>query len=485
MNTIKAIFSEVLEKIRPTQEEILLIKEIVEKLKFLLNRKAKELNIEYISIEPQGSTGIKQTQLRNDSDIDLFIGLDYNIFKPNYEGLSKTKRKQKIKEDLLWYCNNWIIKTLKKERNFSKFNLLYAEHPYVKLEYTKDNITIDIDLVLYFELELENIKNYGPITAVDRSPWHGRFIRDNLTIEQKDDVRLLKQFFKSCHCYGDKSPVGRVGFIGYSSELLIYHFKKILEVFNNFSNLVNNPLDYYRRNKEELAKITHFDDEFLIVIDPIDRNRNVASAISKKAYQYCNYQISQFLKKPEKRYFEISKIPEFNPNDFKNIISNLYIIEFKDINGKTHYTEMRDKLYSFGDYLRIHGEKEFTHEIKFGKIIFEIYFENELNEYNIAIFCKKPLISKSYIRRGPPLSDKKHTPKFKEKNPNYFLKDGFLWVETQRSHYNFLEFLKMGIKNKIPDNLKVTNLSISNNVKTVSGKKALYILCNMVLPFID
>ena len=147
----------------------------------------------------------------------------------------------------------------------------------------------------------------------------------------------------------------------------------------------------------ELLEIPHFNNEFLMIIDPIDKNRNVASAISKKAYQYCNYQISQFLKKPDKKFFEISQVPEFNQNDFKNIKSNLYIVELKDINVKTHYTELRDKLYSFGDYITIHGEKEFTHEIKFGKIIFEIYFENELNEYNIAIFCENPIISRSNI----------------------------------------------------------------------------------------
>ncbi|GAI51570.1 unnamed protein product, partial [marine sediment metagenome] len=81
-----------------------------------------------------------------------------------------------------------------------------------------------------FDLDEERIKQEGPITAVDRSPWHGRFVRENLSKDQKNDVRLLKQFFKSNHSYGDKSSVGKVGFIGYSSELLIYYFGNI----NNF-----------------------------------------------------------------------------------------------------------------------------------------------------------------------------------------------------------------------------------------------------------
>ena len=36
---------------------------------------------------------------------------------------------------------------------------------------------------------------------------------------------------------------------------------------------------------------------------------------------------------------------------------------------------------------------------------------------------------------------------------------------------------------KIPDNLEVVNISKSFNCKTTSGKKAIYVLKNMVLPF--
>ena len=100
----------------------------------------------------------------------------------------------------------------------------YIDHPYVTVDYVVDNINIKIDIVLYFDLDKKFIEKNGPITAVDRSPWHGRFIRDNLTAKQKNEVRLLKQFFKANHCYGDMSVVGKVGFIGYSAELLIYYF---------------------------------------------------------------------------------------------------------------------------------------------------------------------------------------------------------------------------------------------------------------------
>ena len=73
MTLINELFTEILKEITPTQKEIAIINRITERLKFLLSEKAGELDINYTKIEPQGSTGIKQTQLKDDFDIDLFI----------------------------------------------------------------------------------------------------------------------------------------------------------------------------------------------------------------------------------------------------------------------------------------------------------------------------------------------------------------------------------------------------------------------------
>ena len=483
MPDINEIFTEVLKEITPTQKEIVLIKEINEKLKELLDKKAKELGVIYSKIEPQGSTGIKQTQLKNDFDIDLFIGLEYSQFKPKYKGLSKNKLKKESKKDFLALCNDWVLQSLTLSELYNP-RLLYAEHPYVTVEYILDDIKVKIDIVLYFDLDLEYIKKNGPITAVDRSPWHGNFVRDKLTFKQKNDVRLLKQFFKSCYSYGDKSPVGKVGFIGYSAELLIYYFNDLTNLFNNFNELRKKSLDYYNRNEEELSNIPHFQNDYLIIIDPIDKNRNVASAISERAYKYCNHKISEFLKKPSLDFFNIKPIPEANLSDKNDpILSQIIIIELQNTSKKIHYTINRDKLYSLGESIKANGEKEFSHVERFGKILFEVYFEDDKDQYNLAVYCEKPHISDKYVRKGPPIKETKHVINFKKKNPDYFEKEGYLWVETLRDFNNFSNFLNKFVKNKIPDNFKVINISIAFKTVSSSGKKAIYILKNMVLPF--
>jgi len=482
MSEYDIIFSKVLKEIKPTANELVLIKKITAKLKELLREKAHEFDIHYTSIEPQGSTGIKQTQLRNDFDIDLFIGLDYELYKSKYAKLSKTKIKKKVKEEFLWYCNNWI-KTSLSSKEFQNPRLLYAEHPYIQVDYIIEDVKIEIDIVLYFDFDLEFIKDHGPITAVDRTPWHGKFVRDHLTSKQKDDVRLLKQFFKASNSYGDTSPVGRIGFIGYSAELLIYHYKDLLNVFQNFNILPKIPLDYFQRDKKELRKIPHFQNDYLIITDPIDKKRNVASAISEKAYKYCNFRINQFLKSPNKKFFEIQEIPEFNPRESPKIAPHLFIIEISNTDKNIHYTENRDKLYSLASFIITHGEKELDHESRFGEIIFEVYFTPRIQEYNLVLYCEKPEISQFYERRGPPLKQKKHAENFKKKHDNFYIKNDFLWVKTKRDYTSFLNFLKKIIENRIPENLRINNISNSLNVKSTSAKQALYVLNSMVLPF--
>jgi len=369
-------------------------------------------------------------------------------------------------------------------KEFHNPRLLYAEHPYVTVDYLVKNHIIKIDIVLFFDLELEYIKNNGPVTAVDRSPWHGRFIKENLSQEQKNDVRVLKQFFKANNCYGDKSAVGKVGFIGYSAELLIHHYENLQNLFSSFAKLKTNPIDFNNRPIKELKKIPHFQNDYIIITDPVDKNRNVASAISEKAYKYCKQRIKEFLDNPDKNFFFLENIPEIDITTIdSSLVEKIFIIELKNENSEIHYTINRDKLYSIGDSIKANGEKEFSHAERFGKIEFEVYFEHNIEEYNLSIFCEKPEIGKSYPRRGPPIKDKVHSENFIKKNPQYFERDGFLWVKSIRDYSLFKEFLRDFIRAKIPENLRIINLSNSKSIKTKSGKRCIYVLLNMVLPF--
>jgi tRNA nucleotidyltransferase (CCA-adding enzyme) len=101
----------------------------------------------------------------------------------------------------------------------------------------------------------------------------------------------------------------------------------------------------------------------------------------------------------------------------------------------------------------------------------------------LAIHCQHPIISPTYARRGPPIKSEKHAKRFKEKNPGYYRKGKHYWVDEKREFSGFLNYLKEFIQEKIPPSLKVKNLSGAEDTKTSSGKKALYVLLNWVVPF--
>jgi tRNA nucleotidyltransferase (CCA-adding enzyme) len=233
-----------------------------------------------------------------------------------------------------------------------------------------------------------------------------------------------------------------------------------------------------------LRKINHFQKDKLMIIDPIDSNRNVASAISEKAYKYCNHRIREFLKNPKSEYFEIQDIPEADLGNLDDpILEKIYILELKNILNDIHYTINRDKLYSLGESIVANGEKEFTHVERFNKIIFELYFEENTDEYILVFYCNKPYISQMYTRKGPPVSELTHVNKFKQKNKDYFEKNGYLWVETRREFNKFIDFLQNFIQSRLPDNFQLLNIDKSFEANTTSGKKAITLLMEMILPF--
>jgi len=476
------LFKSALNEIIPTKKEINKHKEIIDFLTKLLAEKAKELDIKFNFIEPQGSTGIKQTQLRTTSDIDLFIGIDFKPFTKDV--ISKTKLKQKLKQKFRELCENWIIKAIE-GHDFKNIKLLYAEHPYVSTEYINSEGKTEIDIVLCFDLTKEYLNEKGPITAVDRTPWHTRFVRDNLTREQKNEVRLLKQFFKCCYSYGDKSPVGKIGFIGYSAELLIYYYKTLINLFKHYNELPDKPIDFFRRSANQLKKKPRFTNDFLILIDPTDKNRNVASAISKKAYSYCRDRVNQFLKAPNTSFFQYKPIPilDFKHIKKEHLFDHLFLVEYTNQNPEVHYTELRDKLYSFGEKVTNIGEVEKSKDTRFGKITFEVYFEVEKNLYAISFYCEKFEISDKYIRRGPPVKEKLHVEQFKKKNPNYFIKDNYLYVEEKREYTTFLELLNANTPNLSPKEFNIINISDIYQAKTDVGKRCLLVLKEMVIPY--
>ncbi|MHA1264062.1 MAG: hypothetical protein ACTSRS_02405 [Candidatus Helarchaeota archaeon] len=472
MTSLQEIKNKVLPFILPTDKETTALEQITETITAALWDQAKYLSIYPAFIQNHGSTGIKQTHLRGASDLDIFIGLNPTDYS-HYLELPLKQRKQALKELFSSYVMDWFIPAIK-NAGFSRYQISYAEHPYL----TTQSNNYEIDIVGCFDLDYDFLLTKGPITAVDRTPWHSKIVAEKLNTAQKNDARLLKAFFQANFVYGDKNTLGRFGFTGFSAEMLILYFEDLTHVFSKFETLRQTPLDFFQRSPRYLRSSRRFQNDFLIIIDPVDKSRNLASSISKRAYNYALFRIQQFLKSPNVQYFLKTPLSATLPRDIIKYSSHVVVIEFLS-DGSLHYTEIRDKLYSLAEKLRKSLEKETTGEPRFGKTFYELYFEN--NTFSLVFFCTHPQISAHYLRRGPPKHKTENIQQFLAKHPSAFIKDNYFYVYEKRAYQSPLSLVRDFLQ-KAKTIKGLTLNSISQLPSSDTSKKATNLMFNHVLP---
>ncbi|MEM3046566.1 MAG: CCA tRNA nucleotidyltransferase, partial [Candidatus Bathyarchaeia archaeon] len=169
----------------------------------------------------------------------------------------------------------------------------YAEHPYVEgwVEGTRVNI-----------VPCYEVKEGEWLTAVDRTLLHTGYVRRKLSDEARREVRLLKRFMKGIGVYGADIKTG--GFSGYLCELLVIRYGLFLRVLRAASRwrprtaLLIDPVEGMGL-KEAKAVFP----EPLIVVDPVDPRRNVASAVSLQKMSEFAAASKAFLKRPAIAFF--------------------------------------------------------------------------------------------------------------------------------------------------------------------------------------
>jgi len=486
---VLSIFNKILKRITPDELEIKHIEEVTSIIiKYIKDSQIPdEISIRFI--EPQGSTGLKQTALKNTADIDLFIGIDPQIIL-NHHFLSKKEKKEFIHTKFKDLTKNWLIPSLK-DQNLNNVRMSYAEHPYVSADFEG----IELDIVICFDVSSDFLQKNGPITAVDRTPHHTRFIRDNINEKQKNDIRLLKHFFKCYNCYGDKSALGRSGFIGYSAELLIFNYGSIWNLFLNFeeisSKIIYNPIIFnsiinpYKNKSYQSIKSSIFPNDYLIILDPTDINRNVGSSISKRAFKYINNKIQNFCEKPNIIYFEHHNLPSIKELDLSNEqLSCYFYAQFQEIQ-EDHYTKYRDKLYSLMEQIIKKASRENTLESRFINVIGELVFNTETGQYILAFFTETPKISPEFKRVGPKKKSKSHYLKFKEKHSDAFEENDQIFLILKRPFTQFKDFLDYNLEQKSIKGLDLIKIGSAIDLEyQLFAAKGMGNLHESVIPFI-
>jgi len=275
MKLYQKVLKEAWKLVKPSKEQEELMKKLSKKVLILAKRKMKKHNGDAILA---GSI-TRDTWLPDKLEFDVFL-------------LFPERIKEKRMEELGLKIGKFIAKELKAE-----FKIEYAEHPYVSLNVNG----LDIDIVPCYHLKnLEKIKS-----AVDRTPFHVKYLEKKLTKKLAKEVRLLKRFLKANGIYGAEAKVQ--GFSGYVCELMIIYYKSFLNFLKNVLKwepgmIIDLEKHYSKKDYKELRK--RFRDQVLILIDPIDKNRNAAAALAPKNFFKLKKIAKEFLENPTLEFFK-------------------------------------------------------------------------------------------------------------------------------------------------------------------------------------
>ncbi len=266
------ILSVILKEVKPTEEEEKRVRDVVEKIISLLKKElTQEHGVEEISLEGSFAKG---TWIKGKAEVDIFVQFNPKVDKDSISSLT-------IKSG---------IKTIENLGGFTR--LRYAEHPYV------EGIVDDIQLNIVPCYKLE--KDWK--TAVDRTPHHTRFVKENMSEAQRDQVRLLKALLKASNLYGAEIRVG--GFSGYVTELLIIKYQTLENLLKHAARWkppVIIEIQPIKIDKIQLSK--KFPNSPLIIPDPIDENRNAASAVTMQKLSEFILLAKLFVENPSIKFF--------------------------------------------------------------------------------------------------------------------------------------------------------------------------------------
>ena len=175
----------------------------------------------------------------------------------------------------------------------------YAEHPYVKGSHEG----FDVDCVPCYDVEsASDIRS-----AVDRTPFHTRYLDARLDEDLAAEVRVTKRFLKGIGVYG--SDLRTRGFSGYLTELLVLEH-------GGFREFVTAAADWRPpvRFDPESHGTVEFEDP-LVVVDPTDPERNVAAVCSAENVARLQHYARELLADPRESLFEPDEPSAYDAGD--------------------------------------------------------------------------------------------------------------------------------------------------------------------------
>ena len=414
---IKQVCKEVLEKISPSETDRKKIWALAKELERKVSSSAAKKGIEAV-VRVEGSVA-KDTWLKEEPDIDVFMCLSPTIPRKTLGTVS--------------------LEIAREATDGSRQVERFAEHPY--LEAFVNDFRVNI-------VPCYCTKQGEWLSATDRTPFHTDYVNKRLNVSLRGEVRLLKRFLQGIRVYGAEIKVG--GFSGYLCELLIIHYGSFVETLQAFAKcpprMVIDIENYYEGRAKELRLLFN---ESLVIIDPVDKGRNVASAVKPQKIYTLVGAARAFLKTPSTQFFFPPKTKALSSEKVKRQLehrgSDCIFLTFSAIDavpdvlwGQLYRTQraLRKQL-ELHDF-RVLRDTSWSDEKVLTAFVFEV-------EQRVLTGAKKHL--------GPPLERESECENFLSKYADNesvvsgpYIEDGRWVVEIQRKQTDAVKLLTGKLK---------------------------------------
>ncbi len=420
------ILSKILKKISPGK------KEIEGELGFAdsLIEKIKSFEGEHADVVLAGSLA-RDTHLKGDRDIDIFVLFPEKLGRKDFEreGLRIGKK--------IFRGHTWVK--------------AYSEHPYIRGVIDGFNV----EIVPSYKVEkAEMLKS-----SVDRSPFHAEYVRGKLKDGQKDEVRLLRQFLKGIGAYGADLRMSSVP--GYVVELLIIKYGSFEKALKGISNWGRNEVIDLENYLGKTEAVKNFDSP-LIVVDPVDRNRNVAAALSLNQFSRIVAASRAFLEKPSEKFFFPRKEKPWSVKKVKEILGKKELLAVE-----IGYPKVLEDIL-WGQIRRL--RKKIVSQLE-GEDFMVIRSEEWLEEGKrmlIVIELESLILQRAAVKVGPEVTDKDNSERFLDAHKKVVagprIEKGRWVLEVERKYGD--------ARNFISDFIKKLKKAEKENVRKALRKRA-------------
>ena len=409
-SSIDEICTEVLKRVNPNKSERKKVLELAKNLIKKVEKVAKQKGIE-ADVRVEGSVA-KNTWLKDNPEIDIFMQVPITTPRESFGTI--------------------FLEIAKKATEGYKQIERFAEHPY--LEAIVEGIYVNI-------VPCYRVIQGKWISATDRTPFHTDFVKPHLDEGMGKEVRLLKRFMKGVGVYGAEIKVG--GFSGYLCELLILYYGSFTEILRSAGNWKEGIIIDYNRHYLQIENVKRIFAEPLIVVDPVDKVRNVAAAVRKDKLNEFVAASREFLKNLDIKFFYPPEIEALNSIELNNRISARgSTIVFIKFNGAAVSDILWGQLYKSQKAIRNMVTK---HDFK---ILRDIVWSNEKNLNIFVIDVESRFLPNMKQHLGPPLINRIDCENFLRKHieadstvSGPRIEDGRWIVDIKRRYRDVIELL--------------------------------------------